>query len=291
MIAIAARLQRFVETIEPWLKQWLLIESNEFARTAIVAALQSTASPDISGDPATLEMPVGFVETYRFVAERLCHRVRNTLSVPSAMMLRLDKLGRTAPDAQTRTEIAEILTRLRPAYQRLSQTLEFDTGDGYSEWRPFPLGDWLESSQSHFASHYGQAKLTVIGSPQVRRTTIRANHFLLETVFGNLWANAVQATDGLSQGESHITAEMNLHETDDNREKTLSVLLRDNGTGFTPEMVETAFQLQYSTKGESRGRGLLEIADAVRRLQGTVKLVPVAAKEFRILISFTWKSA
>ena len=62
----------------------------------------------------------------------------------------------------------------------------------------------------------------------------------------------------------------------------LHVLVRDNGPGFSTQMVENAFQVAYSSKAESRGRGLLEIADAVRRLQGEVRLLPVAVNQHRV---------
>ena len=174
-------------------------------------------------------------------------------------------------------ELAEVTSKLRSAFHRLWHTLEFDTGDGYLDWQPVALGEWFDAAKSGFASRFGQAKLTVIGSSQARSVSVRANQFLLETAFGNLWANAVQATAHLPQTECHITAEFNVTERGEKGEKSLSVLLRDNGPGFTAAFVETAFRLPYSTKAETRGRGLLEIADAVRRLQGKVKLVPVGA--------------
>jgi sensor histidine kinase regulating citrate/malate metabolism len=61
-------------------------------------------------------------------------------------------------------------------------------------------------------------------------------------------------------------------------------LVLDNGSGFPEMQLETAFQQIFSTKSESRGRGLLEIADAVLRLQGKVDLAKVATNEYRIHI-------
>jgi sensor histidine kinase regulating citrate/malate metabolism len=49
--------------------------------------------------------------------------------------------------------------------------------------------------------------------------------------------------------------------------------------------LETAFQQIFSTKSDSRGRGLLEIADAVLRLQGTVELTKASTGEYRIRIT------
>ena len=65
----------------------------------------------------------------------------------------------------------------------------------------------------------------------------------------------------------------------------IDMLVLDNGPGFAETHLETAFQQVFSTKADSRGRGLLEIADAVLRLQGTVELTRANTGEYRIRIS------
>src|SRR5207247_1253600 len=119
---------------------------------------------------------------------------------------------------------------------------------------------------------------TLVATAQSRHLRIRATAFLLDTAFGNLWSNAVQAAEQLSLPSCHITAEMNPR-NDDGGKVWVDLLLRDSGPGFSSGLLASAFRLPFSTKAEARGRGLLEVADAVRRLQGEVKLVPVAANE------------
>lgn len=46
----------------------------------------------------------------------------------------------------------------------------------------------------------------------------------------------------------------------------------DTGQGFSKDMKEIAFQEMFSTKTAGRGRGLLEIQEAVGRLGGSIQL-------------------
>jgi len=271
MIAAAARIERFTSDIEPWLRRWLVVESDEFARSAIAAALQVEA-PAGTEQPAADRLPPSFVEAYQFVSERLCHRVRNALTIPVASLVRLEQLAREVTDPGVGGELMAVVERLRPAVQRISQIIEFDTGDGYLTMQAVPVGDWLEAAVPGFKARFGYATLTLIGATTARRLRVWANPFLLDTAFGNLWANAVQA----APDPCHITVELNAVDG------VLHVLVRDNGPGFTTQMVENAFRMPYSTKSEARGRGLLEIADAVRRLQGEVLLLPVATNQHRV---------
>lgn len=277
MIATAARVEPLTDSIVPWLRRWLEVEADEFARSAIIAAL-AAKEPIVPVSPPPLEMPLSFVEAYRYVAERLCHRVRNSMTIPAAMLVRLERLCDQAKEPALRRELLEILGRLRPAFQRLSRTVEFDTDDGYIDWQLLALGEWLDGSALEFASRFGPATFSLVGTDQARRVRIRGTLYLLDTAFGNLWANSVQAAEQMNLSSCHITAELN------HGKQHLEVLLRDSGPGFPTQMVEGAFHLPFSTKADTRGRGLLEVADAIRRLQGQVKLVPVAANEHRVLI-------
>ena len=281
LIATVARVETLPDSARAelgrWLRQWAVTETDGLARPAIAAALQAIEPAASPVQPVT-EFPAGFPQAYRFAAELLCHRVSQGLMMPTAMLVRLEKLAEETADVATRGEVVEIATRLRSALNRLSRTVEFDTDDAYTRWQPFVLGAWLEGASPRFASTCGPATLTLIGSDRAKRVRVRAMPLLLETTFGNLWANAVQAVEQAGLAACHITVELNAVG------ESLDVLLRDSGPGFPTKLVETAFRLPFSTKAETRGRGLIEVADAVARLQGTVRLVPVAANEHRVLI-------
>lgn len=276
MIATAARIERYSQEIESWLRQWLTVESDEFARSAISLALQTD---ETKTRPTQLDrMPVEYVEAYRIVTDRLCHRVRNALTAPVAALVRLDQMAMDSSDEQLKAELRAIVGLLKPAMQRLSRVTEFDTGDGVMTWNLIAIGDWLEASVPAFRSQHGHSEFSLISNDRCRRLRVRATQFWLDTLFGNLWMNAVQAVETNSSKPCHISVELN------EVGKQLHVLVRDNGTGFTSKMVDSVFRTPYSTKSETRGRGLLEVADAVRQLHGEVLLLPVAVNEHRIQI-------
>jgi signal transduction histidine kinase len=111
------------------------------------------------------------------------------------------------------------------------------------------------------------------GSSEIR---IRANDYLLETIFWNLWKNAQQAV-GLP-----CRIAVKFSSLGANAELVVS----DNGCGFTAEDVELAFVDQFKRRGANFGRGLLEVQDAARRMAGTVDMIQISPNEYRIRLCF-----
>jgi signal transduction histidine kinase len=276
VIATAARLDSAAGVIKDALLAWLDAEADEFTKGAIRSALDST-NPAPAAARRSFQMPEQFVDAYRYTAERLCHRIRNPLTRSASLLMRLQQLSQQTSDAVARDEMTMIYGELQGLFQRVGRVVEFDVNDTHVQWRSVPLGIWLENAGPVFAGRHGQATFLVQGSAEARRAPIRATGFLLDTVFVNMWVNAVQASE---QDTCRITAEMAL------RDGSLELLFRDDGPGFSADQVDAAFRLMFSTKGEARGRGLLEIAEAVGRLQGTVRLVEIASGEHRIHFRF-----
>jgi signal transduction histidine kinase len=275
MIATVFRTDSTATILEPWLRRWLEVEPDEFTKAAIESALASR-SPAPMVRPAPRNPAAQALEAYRFVSDRLCHRIRNAITLPNAQIKRLEHLISETSDPTLKNELMQILAGLQTGFVRIARNVEFDTGDDYLAWQTVPLFSWLDSMEKEFTARFDAAKLVVTCDPVVRRATVRATRFFLETVFGNLWSNAIQAAEPPCRFELQCAL--------DSRRTALDILVLDNGPGFSEAHLEAAFQQVFSTKSQSRGRGLLEIADAVTRLQGTVELAKVAAGEFRIRI-------
>jgi sensor histidine kinase regulating citrate/malate metabolism len=107
------------------------------------------------------------------------------------------------------------------------------------------------------------------------RCRVFASDYFLETIFWNIWLNAQQA---VGDNNCEITIEFRPQGAE------LELLIRDNGDGFPSELKDVLFQQVYSTKNPGRGRGMLEIQDAVERLGGRVELYAVLVNEYRIRI-------
>ena len=277
VIALAARLSQTTCTIEDRLRSWEANEPDEFTRGEITAALDSIQPTPLVTSQA-FEMPQHFVDAYRYTSERLCHRVRNPLTRSASLLLRLQRAARTTTDPELSSELTDLYRDLQSMVHRVGNVVEFDIDDAHTNWRLIPLGDWLKAAIPRFTSRFGPAALLLPGSVQANSTCVRANGFLLETVFGNAWANAIQASEETDGKGCRITAELSVTNS------WLDILLYDDGPGFSDQQLDMAFRAPFSTKAERRGRGLLEIAEAVGRMQGKVRLVEVARGEYRMLI-------
>jgi signal transduction histidine kinase len=276
IIATVFRTDPTATILGPWLQQWLKVEPDEFTKSAIATALGARA---VVTEARTLPRSSGTtaVEAYRYVADRLCHRVRNAMTLPTAQMLRLEQVAHSAEDAELRQELLEIHAGMQTGLIRIARNVEFDTNDGYLSWQSIPIIPWLEKNAHEFAARHGQARFAVNLDQSVRRVTIRATPFLLETTFGNIWSNAVQAADTppCIEIQCAVAAYRN----------QITMLILDSGPGFPESQLDTAFYEVFSTKAPSRGRGLLEIGDAITRLQGAVRLEKDHRGRYRLALS------
>lgn len=275
MVATVYRTNNDATVLKEWLQKWQTLESDEFTQNAISTALATREPEDATALPTTSQ-PASMVASYRYVADRLCHRVRNTMARPSSQLMRLERIVKRIEDPAIKDELAQVLATLEQGFSRIARNVEFDTDDGYLAWDSYNIIEWLEKSASRFEAQFGKGSLRVACAPEVRRTTVRATPFLLDTVFGNLWSNAIQAVDA--------DCVINFHCASDAESARLEIMSIDNGEGFDDRHIDAVFQQAFSTKSPRRGRGLLEIADAINRLQGDVHLSPDADGKSRIKI-------
>lgn len=273
VIANAVRAHPEKARIVAELLQWRETETDEFTRRAIGGALADV-------DPATLRednvvhkvVPSSeLLVVYRYVADRLRHRLRNTMLAAQAQASRLNRLVA----AGQASDMQAILAKLNDAIISMGRELEAtDVDPEYFRVRPVALPDWLRQLNARYATQYSPVKLNLIHAEHAW-ILVQANEYLLETIFWNIWLNAHQSVG--ENCEIAITFRRQRHE--------LEILISDNGEGFSPELKEIVFQQVYSTKNSSgRGRGLMEIQDAVERLDGRVELYEVKPSDFRIRI-------
>jgi hypothetical protein len=195
LVANAVRTRPDRARLEAFLWRWLNVEADEFTKGAIIAALEGVDRSALSATP-TKPLPHDIVETYRYAAERLCHRVRNALITPDSLLGLLSLRVGVLPLAAARDEVLVLLTQLRDGFQRVSRVVEFDVSDDYFAWRRVDLVVWIRSMHARYVKDAEAMNLS-IGDALVRdRPTIEGNDFLLETVFSNLWRNAAQAVTG-----------------------------------------------------------------------------------------------
>ncbi len=265
--------------LHEWLVRWHAVEPDEFTKRAIGLVL----APDRVADPparASAELPREFADTYRYVTERVCHQVRNALGPADTELLRLERVVRTLSDPAAKAALTEILGSLQAGFDRASRAVEFDRADGYMTWAGVDLVDWLSRAAAGFGGRYGHANL-VLRAASPTRFRVWAAPFLLDVVFGNLWSNAVQKVGTGCEFVVEFSRS----------ERSVQVLVRDSGPGFDDAARAAAFEARYSTNPGNRGRGLLEIAEAVERLHGRAAIVAVIGTGHRVSIRLPLEGA
>ncbi len=273
LIANAVKNRSDKSRVAHHLRSWLASETDEFAKAAINAAVQGVeleVFPQI-----TPPEPPRIVETYRYVADRLCHRVRNSLTGPAQHLRTLEYLLNGGTDARSLEAKAAVI-QLKDSLRSLSRIVEFNIDDSYFEWRAIDIVAWLSAMTFRYIANNSPLSVRIPNADGHPDARIRANDLLLEVLFWNIWKNAQQAVENPCE----ITIEVK------RLNGWLELLIIDNGPGFSAEDTAVAFIDQFSSKGTNHGRGLLEVHDAVRRLGGSVALVPYRARDFRIQLRF-----
>jgi signal transduction histidine kinase len=271
VIANAVRAHPEKGRIIPDLVLWRETETDEFTRRAIEGALVDVArTPLQEGSLQQTAAPSELADVYRYVSDRLRHRLRNTMLSAQAQANRLNKLMA----AELGTDVQTTIAKLNDAIVSLGRELEAtDVDPDYFLQRSIGLADWLRQLNLRYTTQYAPVNLRLINgdNPRIR---VFANDYLLEIIFWNIWLNAHQAI----RVNCEITIDFQVKGRD------LELLVSDKGEGFPHELKDVVFQQVYSTKNRSRGRGLLEIQDAVERLAGHVELYEAKASEYRIRI-------
>lgn len=256
------------------LARWKETERDEFALAAIDDALKE------SGRRQRGRLPAEFPDlsfTFRFLSGRLRHRVLNILPRVGISVDDLrEEIRRIGGDALL-NNVLPMLDDMHASLRRLERAVSFEEEETYFNPAKVMLPDWLKSYHRKYQAQFGGVGLRLDFGAAHDQSWIRASPFLLETVFSNLWNNSKQAVDG--------AAEVTLNGALQGAHLVVTVI--DNGDGFTPSDTERAFRLQYSTKADSeRGRGHMEVADAMRRLGGDVGVRLVPGHGYRVVLTF-----
>ena len=279
VIANAVRQQPSKARLVNELLSWRESETDEFTRRAIEGALLdvNTSSFRESSANATPAVQSALGDVYRYVSDRLRHRLRNTML---SVQTQSSRLKRTI-DSSNDSELLQILGRLDDAIISMGRDLEATNVDPeHFRLREIVLDDWVEQFHTRYSLRYPSIDLRFTGPPHPK-ARVRANDYLLETIFWNLWANAHQAVGencqiAVSIGRSNQRVEL---------------LITDNGAGFPYDLKDVVFQQVYSTKEQGRGRGMMEVQDAVERLGGSIELRSVETENCRIRLSLPAEEA
>jgi signal transduction histidine kinase len=274
LVANTVRQRPDREKVVPHLLRWLPREHDEFARRSIQAALDGIDLRQRQADGA--DEPPDLIQTYRYVAGRLCHRVRNAMPASMTHIRQIEDLCRQT-SGTIGVELLSQVEQLRTDLRDISRLVEFETDDEYFAWRDIAFADWLKIARNKYnGQNKPLTQVEILEESYCGGASIRANEYLLETIFWNLWRNSQEAVNENCRVAVTI-------KSDSGR---ITLLITDNGPGLPQSLVTLAFDDRISTRGSGRGRGLLEVADAVQRLSGDVSVVYLEDDGYRIQLSF-----
>lgn len=257
------------------LARWKETETDEFALAAIDDALK-----EIGGHRQRSRLPAEFPDlslTFRFLSGRLRHRVLNILPRAGISVNDLREEIKLIGGDDLLNRVLPMLDDMHASLRRLERAVSFDDEETYFTPVRILLPEWLKTYYSKYQAQYGRIGLRLDFGAASEQAFVKASPFLLETIFLNLWNNSKQALGG----DTEVTLSGALQGSQ------LLVGVIDNGDGFTPSDTERAFRLQYSTKrGEERGRGHMEVDDAMRRLGGDASVRRVPGHGYRVVLTF-----
>lgn len=253
-------------------EKWLVTETDEFARTAITEAQAANKRP--SRRKQLLSDLKSVPETYRFLYERIRHRVLNVMPGAGLSVMKLKDVAAQIPSEQHRHALMSEIDDLSATLGRLQRALDFQEEKARFELERFDLGAWLKEFVRSYRIQWQSVDIRVVEPHgDVRIEGIR---YLLEVAFSNLLDNGREAVEAGGW--------ISLEFSTDGRWVHVDVI--DSGTGLSSDVADAAFQLPVSTKGQrGRGRGLMEVEDAVRRIGGRAQIVNVSTRA-RVRLSF-----
>jgi signal transduction histidine kinase len=273
LVANALRNHHDKERIASYLHSWRATEADEFTRRALNAALSDLDS-EASQFGASRERPAApdFLDTYQYVSGRLKHKILNPVLGAQGDLLELRRRIDTIPAAAADQDLQHRINRLTTAISKIGRAIgAVDVEPTHFASRKIDLRSWLGQMNARYSTQYSAVALK-IDCPAGAHPIVEASDYLLETIFWNLWTNAQQAV------VSGCEITIQVHQQTD----SIEVLLIDNGPGLPAESIGVAFAQQFSKKSPHRGRGLLEVADAVKQLHGSADLVEYARGELRV---------
>jgi len=187
---------------------------------------------------------------------------------------KLKEVAAAVPDEQQRYALTKEIDYLSSALGRLQRALDFVEERAHFDNAQIDLGEWLQDFKRSYRAEWPQLEIKIVAPDDP--AIIDGVPYLLTTVFANLFDNARQAIPpgGL------VTVAIVV------RRMEVVIIVSDSGTGLPDRVAEVAFLAPTTTKGQThRGRGLLEVADAMKRLGGRAAVVR-GAEGNRVSLTF-----
>lgn len=221
-----------------------------------------------------LELEASNLRLVKTMADRLAHEVGNAL-VPLSTHQQL--LSDRYKDPEFRASLDVALADGVKRISRLINQMRFLARDGIVASEAFPLGPLIEEAyeeaQKYQPVKSARLKYEDSGKPII----VTGDRAALKHALAEIILNALQSNPGdpqigvrllevaLANGNGHVT------------ESGLNIEIKDNGTGFTPELAQKVPAPFFTTRNVGLGLGLTVCRRIIETHHGKLEILPTKA--------------
>ena len=197
------------------------------------------------------------------LAASAAHEVRNSLAAVRSMVQLV--LSKDVAEAEHDRLLSTVLGEVDRVNAAVSRTLALGR-TREATWTSVDVSQWVTDAAT-FCRAYAHRRSQIITVRSVTAASVRGDLNELRQVLVNVILNACQASGDGASIEIEDTIAEPCH---------VSIVVRDQGSGMTPELMSRAFEPFYSTKQDGGGLGLAISRDIVQQHGGEIVLQSVA---------------
>ncbi len=187
---------------------------------------------------------------------RVAHELKNPLNGLSMIVQRIMK---EITHGEHREMLEDALTEIERMNSRIVQFTGFAKSIHYRNER-IPLRQLIEEAADSVKIIMREKDIDY--TAEIEDAYITGDKEYLTTAFTNILLNAAQAVDrnGIINVKTHC------------EDRSVFITVKDNGHGLTPEQIERAFELYYTTKKDGSGIGLSTAKKIIDEHGGEIRI-------------------
>jgi len=183
----------------------------------------------------------------------IAHELNNPLA---SIILYAQLMEAKGVDDTVHRELKQIITQSRRANNVVHGLLDF-ARQRSSERTPTQINDVLKNTVDLLAYELRTHNIKVETNFSTAVPATLADGHQLQQVFVNLINNALQAMDDGKEGEMTITTKYSVSRlVEPNNEKSILIIIQDDGPGIAKENAARIFDPFFTTKSKGKGTGL-----------------------------------
>ncbi|UIF86530.1 ATP-binding protein [Cupriavidus sp. UYPR2.512] len=187
--------------------------------------------------------------------------------------------GQLAAAEGNLTAIADLTERMG----KITSQLKLFAGKARPVRRPVALRAAVDHVLALLAPRLGAVTVSITGLDALPGLAVRADELKLEQVLLNLLGNALDAIAAAAPAQGQIDLEVQAED------HAVTIVVRDNGTGITPEALPRLFEPFFTTKetGQGLGLGLAISSSIVREFGGQLSVanMPGGGARFTLVLA------